>query len=126
MSQDAVFVDHTGRRRQVFTAVGAFLGAVLVSVLSLLIAGLLGASPVPLPGLPGGGQGAQHRDDTADGFGDRPATTRAPTPATTTPTTAAPPVRATPPAVTPSATPSVRKGNRPSTHPGNGRPSRSR
>jgi hypothetical protein len=54
-----VFVDLTGRRRRLVTALGIAAALVLVAAIALVIAGVLGASPVPLPGLPRGGQGAQ-------------------------------------------------------------------
>jgi hypothetical protein len=62
---DPVFVDRSGRRRRLFTALGAGLGVLLMAGCALLIAGVLGASPVPLPGLPQHGR-------YQDGLGSAP------------------------------------------------------
>lgn len=50
-----VFVDGTGRRRRVAVVSGVALGVGLLLSLVMIVAGLLGASPVRLPGLPGAG-----------------------------------------------------------------------
>lgn len=47
-----VFVDRSGRRRRIVITAGAGAGVLVVVALGLLVAGLFGASPVPLPGLP--------------------------------------------------------------------------
>ncbi|MET7392403.1 hypothetical protein ABZS66_02760 [Dactylosporangium sp. NPDC005572] len=110
-----MFVDHTGRRRRLFTVLGAGLGVLLIAGGALLIAGLLGSSPVPLPGLPASGQGGRAevpalRPET--GVSSRP-----------------PVVRTTPPpkGATPAAAPTTdQPGNRRTSHPGNGNPKPSR
>jgi hypothetical protein len=124
---DPVFVDRSGRRRRLFTSLGAGLGVLLAASFLLLIAGLMGTSPVPLPGLPQSGQGGQHRDGAGSGVGTAPSRTGAPaSPApgggpggsggTTGATSAAT-------AGSPSA--SVHD-NRRSSHPGNPKPSRTK
>jgi hypothetical protein len=127
-----VFVDPTGRRRRLVTVAGAAVGLGLLSALALLVAGLLGASPVPLPGLPQGGQGAQQAvvpaeappsADPVDPTTSRPAqapagapasapagrTATTPTPASSSPSPCRPP-----------------RGNRPTECPGNPHPGRSK
>jgi hypothetical protein len=47
-----VFVDRSGRRRRLVVASGAAFGVLVLLALTMLVAGLFGASPVPLPGLP--------------------------------------------------------------------------
>lgn len=64
---DPVFVDRSGRRRRLFTGLGAGLGVLLAAGSLLLVAGLMGTSPVPLPGLPQSGQRGQHRDGEKSG-----------------------------------------------------------
>ncbi|MER7006690.1 hypothetical protein ABT297_27125 [Dactylosporangium sp. NPDC000555] len=79
---EPVFMDLGGRRRRLFTALGVAIGVLLIAGGALLIAGLLGSSPVPLPGLPDRGQGMQRGDaDGAGGLGTpassaRPVTVR--------------------------------------------------
>ncbi|MEV8516344.1 hypothetical protein [Dactylosporangium sp. NPDC051484] len=126
---EPVFMDRGGRRRRLFTALGAAIGVLLIAGGGLLIAGLLGSSPVPLPGLPSNGQGMLQRGD-ADGAGVLG--TRAPAPApsarsvTVRPqvsTAAAGPATPTP---TPGATTDKPGKNKPS-HPGNNpKPSRTK
>jgi hypothetical protein len=114
-------MDRRGRRRRLFTALGAGLGVLLVAGVGLLVAGLLGSSPVPLPGLPDNGQGMLQRGDGggADGIGP------APTPAVpkTTSRTQTPGPAGSTPAVSVST---EKPGNRKTTHPGNPKPSRTR
>ncbi|GAA4259264.1 hypothetical protein [Dactylosporangium darangshiense] len=112
-------MDRSGRRRRLFTVLGAGAGILLIAVGGLLIAGLLGSSPVPLPGLPNNGRGVLQRGNTdGDGLGT------APVPAART-TSARPRAGATTPAA--AATPTTDKpGNRPTVHPGNGKPSRTK
>jgi hypothetical protein len=127
----SVFVDPTGRRRRLVTVAGAAAGLGLVSALALLLAGLLGASPVPLPGLPQGGQGAQEavvpaEVPSADPAG--PATSR-PTRAPAGAPASAPAGPGTATAPTSSSAPPGRppRGNRPTDHPGgNPHPERSK
>ena len=124
-----VFVDLTGRRRRLVTALGVGAGLLLVAAIALLIAAVLGASPVPLPGLPRGGQGAQQgtvvpaellpsaepaasaTPPSARGTSVAPSTSSAATPA---------------PAATASSAAPTHRGNKPTDNPGNGRPSRSK
>lgn len=47
-----VFVDRSGRRHRIVVASGAAAGVLVLLALIMLVAGLFGASPVPLPGLP--------------------------------------------------------------------------
>src|SRR6185369_7694434 len=47
-----VFVDRSGRRHRIVVASGAAAGVLVVLALGMLVAGLFGASPLPLPGLP--------------------------------------------------------------------------
>jgi hypothetical protein len=110
------------------TALGVAAALVLVAALALVIAGVLGAAPVPLPGLPRGGQGAQQGTvvpadllpsaEPAASATSRPA--RAPSAPSTS--SAAP----APTAPTSSSAAPPRHGNKPSEHPGNGRPSRAK
>jgi hypothetical protein len=125
-----VFVDLTGRRRRLVTAVGMLAALLLMAAIALLIAGVLGASPVPLPGLPQGGQGAQQEAvvpvevftsaEPAVSATSRPA--RAPG---VPPDAGAAPVPAQPDPSSSAPEPPAR-GNRPSSHPGNPRPSKSK
>jgi hypothetical protein len=46
-----VFVDRSGRRQRLVLVSGAAAGVLLVAALAMLVAGLVGASPIPLPGL---------------------------------------------------------------------------
>jgi hypothetical protein len=126
----SVFVDPTGRRRRVVTAAGIAIGLALAAVVGLLIAGLFGAGPVPLPGLPAGGRGAQEVvvpaavPTSAEPSGRTtsrpadPAASRPPAGGSVAPAPAAPSA---------SSSPSTRtRGNRPTEHPGNPRTSRSK
>ena len=111
-------MDRSGRRRRLVTALGAAAGVLLIAVGALLIAGLLGSSPVPLPGLPNGGQGVLQRGDAGgDGLGTAPAPTAVrsatPRPRATTETAVSP-------------TPDGRPGNRPPSHPGNPKSSKAK
>ncbi|MDG6100840.1 hypothetical protein Daura_02115 [Dactylosporangium aurantiacum] len=125
---DPVFVDRSGRRRRLFTGLGAGMGVLLVLGASLLIAGLLGSSPVPLPGLPQSGQGAQHRDGAGSG-GIAPAPSRTSAVPRPTPTGAPPavpagsttggPAAGSPPASEP-------HDSRRTSHPANAKPSRTK
>ncbi len=126
---DPVFVDRSGRRRRLFTILGAGLGVLLAAGSLLLVAGLMGSSPVPLPGLPQSGQGGQHRD----GAGTAPGHTSAPprpsrtaTPAAgsgTKPGSSLPPPSSSLPV---SLSPSDPHDNRKTAHPGNAKPSRTK
>lgn len=91
----------------------------------LLVAGLLGTSPVPLPGLPQSGQGGHHRDGAGSGVGTAPDRTSAP--ARPSPTSAPAASNGNGNAGTagsPSA--SDPHDNRKTSHPGNPKPSRTR
>jgi hypothetical protein len=125
-----VFVDLTGRRRRLVILAGVLAGLLLTTAMALLVAGVFGASPVPLPGLPQGGQGAQQEAVVPAGAvpsADRAASTTsrpariptAPSDPTATPTSAQP-------APSSSAPEPRTRGNRPSTHPGNPRHSKTK
>ncbi|MFF5230780.1 hypothetical protein [Dactylosporangium sp. NPDC000521] len=121
---DPVFVDRSGRRRRLFTILGAGLGVLLVAGCALLIAGLLGASPVPLPGLPENGQMGRHQA----GLGTAP-TSGTPARPSAKPTSARPaaaPVTGGGASPSPSASASEPHDNRKTAHPGNPRPSRTK
>jgi hypothetical protein len=47
-----VFVDRSGRRRRLVAVVGSTLAVVLVAGLGLLLAGLVGGTPLNVPGFP--------------------------------------------------------------------------
>jgi hypothetical protein len=129
-----VFVDTTGRRRRLGVGLGVALAGALVTGLSLLVAGLLGASPVALPGFPAGGQGgAQRGHGVVVQPGEEPSgpssapggsATRAPAPGAGPSGTGAA-ASSTGPAASPSPSTS-RRGNRPTEHPGNPKSSRTR
>ena len=128
-----VFVDPTGRRRRLITVAGAAVGIVLASALALLVAGMLGASPVPLPGLPQDGRGAHEAVVPADvppsAGPTGPATSpppRAPAgqPAGAPAGTASAGGAATPASSAPTGRPP--RGNRPTEHPGNPNPRKSK
>lgn len=114
---DPVFVDRSGRWRRLFTGLGAGLGVLLAAGAMLLVAGL-GASPLPLPLLPAGGQGGQHGDTADAGLGTRPspisgAASRRPSAS---------------PSASPPASPSAGEthDNRKTSHPGDPKPSRTK
>jgi hypothetical protein len=123
-SSGQVFVDASGRRRRLVTVIGAVLGSLLAVGIAVLVAGMVGAVPLPLPGLPASGQGIQdgqhgpaaeptRADPSASptGTGRTPAPTSrgVPTAATTPPVGSAPTGDAS----------ATTRGNRPSVHPGN-------
>ncbi|MEV0131925.1 hypothetical protein AB0H83_26110 [Dactylosporangium sp. NPDC050688] len=95
--------------------------------LLLLVAGLLGSSPVPLPGLPQGGQGAQHRDDAESGIAPAPSRTGAdPRPSPTGAPPAVPAGATTGGPAAGSSAASSPHDNRRTSHPGNAKPSRTK
>lgn len=108
-----VFVDGSGRRRRLILVAGSAIGVLVVLALVMLVAGLFGASPVHLPGLPGG----QATDARQPGR-----TTGAPSgpDAATNPAQAASPTASTSPIVSPSADPTSRRHvpTQTPTHPG--------
>ncbi|MEU7869900.1 hypothetical protein [Dactylosporangium sp. NPDC049140] len=111
-------MDRGGRRRRLFTALGAALGLLLSVGGALLVAGLLGSSPIPLPGLPGGRQGLIERGGAGE-VGVAPLASNG--------HRSAPPTVATRTTPGPSAaTTTERPGNRPTTKPGNAKPSRTK
>ncbi|WP_238007295.1 hypothetical protein KZZ52_02500 [Dactylosporangium sp. AC04546] len=111
-------MDRTGRRRRLFTVLGAGLGVLVIAGGALLIAGLLGSSPVPLPGLPERGQGGR-----AGLSGVQQPDSGTPTrPPAVVRTTTQPPKGTTP---TTAATTDL-PGNRKTSHPGNANPKPSR
>jgi hypothetical protein len=124
-----VFVDRTGRRRRLVTAFGVGVGLVLAAVMALIVAGVFGASPVPLPGLPRGGQGAQEgtvvpAEMAPAGGPSEPTTSR---PARVPSATPVPGSGAPAASVSSSSAPSrPPRGNKPSEHPGNPHPGRSK
>jgi hypothetical protein len=126
---DPVFVDRSGRRRRLFTGLGAGLGMLLVAGSLLLAAGLLGTSPVPLPGLPQSGQGGIHRDGAGPGGSAVPGRTG--TPARSSPprsSGAAATGAAGSPGSGTAGSPAASEphDNRKTSHPGNPKPSRTR
>lgn len=56
---DPVFVDRTGRRRRLAVLAGVSVGVGLLASLGLIVAGLLGGAPMPIPHWPDGG--SQHQ-----------------------------------------------------------------
>jgi len=124
-----VFVDLTGRRRRLVTAVGMVAALLLMAAIALLIAGVLGASPVPLPGLPQGGQGAQQEAvvpaEVFTSVEPAASATSGPGRAPGTPEASGAPGPAQP-ATSSSAPEPTTRGNRPTTHPGNPRASKSK
>ncbi|MGY0232063.1 hypothetical protein [Longispora urticae] len=120
-----VFVDPSGRRRGPVRILGLVLGGGLVVLTALLVAGLLGASPVPLPGWPGAEPARTGQPPTTPG-NPRPT----PKPGTARPVVTPPGTRAPRPTVsgapTPTAVPTTNPGsdNRhvPSPKPSRGRP----
>jgi hypothetical protein len=115
-------MDRRGRRRPLLIALGAAAGVVLASMAGLLIGGLFGTSPVPLPGLPDRGQGIQPRDD---GAGLAPAPPASPRPVSPRPVSPRPATSAAPATVT-APTSATHPGNKPTSHPGNAKPERTR
>jgi hypothetical protein len=124
---DPVFVDRSGRRRRLFTSLGAGLGVLLAAGSLLLVAGLLGTSPVPLPGLPQSGQGGgHHRDGAESGVGTAPSRTGAPDRPSPTLTGASDGAAGTTSGAAGSPSASEPHDNRKSSHPGNPKPSRTK
>ena len=128
---DAVFVDRTGRRRLVFTILGLGLGAVLLAAVALLVAGLTGTGPVTLPGLPErehavkrGEVGPVGWSPTASAAPSRSAGSATSPP--DRPAVTANPSSPGPAATATSSSPAAKHGNRPSTHPGNPKPTRTK
>ncbi|MGI5241889.1 hypothetical protein ACQEVU_28055 [Dactylosporangium sp. CA-139066] len=115
-------MDRSGRRRRLVTALGAAFGILLIAVGGLLIAGLLGSSPVPLPGLPNDGQGVLQRGGADGRLGTAPAPAVPSAVARPHTTTAGATPAASP---TPAAT-TGKPGNRPTSHPGNNKPSKAK
>src|SRR5690348_12004063 len=95
-------MDRSGRRRRLVIAAGAALGVLLIAIGGLLIAGLLGSSPLPLPGLPNNGQGTLQRGGTdGDGLGTAPARAPAADPTSARPRATAGPTSAASPTPAP-------------------------
>ncbi|WP_412539237.1 hypothetical protein R8Z50_25760 [Longispora sp. K20-0274] len=124
-----VFVDPSGRRRGLVRLVGALVGGGLAVLLALLVAGLLGASPVTLPGWPGAEPARSEAPGTGSGTGaaptPRPTAGRAATggPGAPTPghgTTA--PTGAPPPTTVPTTNPGSDNRHVPTPKPSHGRP----
>jgi hypothetical protein len=123
---DPVFVDRSGRRRRLFTGLGAGLGVLLAAGSLLLVAGLLGGSPVPLPGLPQGGQAGHHRDGAESGVGTAPSRAGAPASPTRGSRSSSPTAATTAGGAPGSPSVSEPHGNRKTSHPGNPQPSRTK
>ena len=104
-----VFVDRSGRRRRLFTLLGAGFGVLLLIGLIAVVASLFGGGPGQLPGWPGQGGAAEVKPSAVE-------------PATQPTTTA--------PSATPSATPSLKKSSAPpgqtNTHRPTAKPSNTR
>lgn len=116
-----IFVDRTGNRRRWFTALGAAGGTLLITALAVLVAGIFGAGPAHLPGLPGLAP-QQPLGVTAKPAGTASSTTSSQVTNPTARTTSAAPT----PAVTPSPTPTKITG-KPTSGPSHPvRPSKSR
>ncbi|GAA2354113.1 hypothetical protein GCM10010170_045950 [Dactylosporangium salmoneum] len=113
-------MDRSGRRRRLITALGAGLGVLLFAGVGLLVAGLLGSSPIPVPGLPDSGRGALQQRDAGGGLAPAPAPAASGPPATRRPRTSAGAATPSPAATT------AKPGNRPTTHPGNPKSSRTK
>src|SRR5690242_19368089 len=123
---EAVFVDPTGRRRRLVVAAGLGLGAILLAAIAVLVAGLTGAAPVPLPGLPGANHGVMRGEvgavdpapaHTPDGRSRTPSPAPSPAPAAGATTGAS--LTASPTSPSPTGPP----GHRRTAHPGNPKPS---
>ena len=126
---DAVFVDRTGRRRRVFTILGLGVGAVLLAAVALLVAGLTGTAPVTLPGLPVREHAVMRGEVGPVASTASPAPKRSSRSATSppdSPAVAAGPSNPRPAATVTSSPPAVTHGNRPSTHPGHPKPTRTK
>jgi hypothetical protein len=126
-SVNPVFVDRSGRRRRFAKVAGAGFGGLLVVALGLLGAAVSGASPLPIPGLPGAGHNAEGQNATpAATPGTAPTLGTAQTPRPLPRLTSSPVSRQVPtPAVTISVATSVQRGQ-PSTHPAHPTPSKSK
>ncbi|MDT5027018.1 MAG: hypothetical protein QOE61_3444 [Micromonosporaceae bacterium] len=125
-SVNPVFVDRSGRRRQFAKLAGAVLGGLLVVALGLLGAAVSGASPLPIPGLPGVGHNAEGQNATpaaTPGTASTLGTAQTPGPLPRTTRSPVPRQGSTPPVTTSVAT--VQHGQAPS-HPAHPTPSRSK
>jgi hypothetical protein len=127
---EAVFLDRTGRRRRLVVAAGLGLGGILLAAIAVLVAGLTGAAPLPLPGLPGANHGVVRGEvgavDPATSPSGRvrtPSPVPSPVPAAGGATGGSPtasPTSSTQP------TPTGPPGHRRTAHPGNPKPSRTK
>jgi hypothetical protein len=127
---ESVFVDRTGRRRRLVVAAGLGLGGILLAAIAVLVAGLSGAAPLPLPGLPGtnhgvmrGEVGAVDPDPIRSPNGRSRTPSPSPMPAAGAATGGSP--TASPTSST-QATPTGPPGHRRTAHPGNPKPSRTK
>lgn len=129
-SSGQVFVDASGRRRRLVTVIGAVLGSILAVGIAVVVAGMVGAVPLPLPGLPASGQGVQDGQGgpAAEPTRSQPSASPRGTGRTPAPTsTGVPTAATTPPAgSTPGGDASTTRGNRPTVHPGNPKSSRTK
>jgi hypothetical protein len=120
---DAVFVDRTGRRRWLVLGLGLGIAVVLLGAIALLVAALAGASPVPIPGLPGADQHQVVRGEAGAVKPSPTQTFRRPSPSPSPrPVQASPTPSASAVTVSPTGPP----GHRRTAHPGNPKPSRTK
>jgi hypothetical protein len=126
---ETVFLDPTGRRRRLVVAAGLGLSGILLAAIAVLVAGLSGAAPLPLPGLPGANHGVMRGEVGAvDPAPARsPGQSHPPSPAPS-PVPAAGGDRS--PTASPTSstqlTPTGPPGHRRTAHPGNPKPSRTK
>jgi len=106
-----VFVDRSGRRRRLFTLVGAGFGVLLLIGLIAVVASLFGGGPSQLPGWPGQGGAAELKPSAVEATA-QPTTA---TPAAVTSNTSPAPVKTT------SAPPGQTNTHRPTAKPSNTR-----
>jgi len=127
-----VFLDPTGRRRRLVIAAGLGLGGILLAAIAVLVAGLSGAAPLPLPGLPGPNHGVMRGEvgavdpapaRTPGGRVQTPSPVPSPAPAAGGATGGSP--TASPTSST-QLTPTGPPGHRRTDHPGNPKPSRTK
>jgi hypothetical protein len=119
---DAVFVDRTGRRRWLVVGLGLWIAAVLLGAIALLVAALTGASPVPIPGLPGSDRNQVVRGEAGVVEPSASHASRRPSPRLGPPS----PTRSAAVSPSSSASPTGPPGHRRTAHPGNPKPSRTK
>jgi hypothetical protein len=128
---ETVFLDPTGRRRRLVVAAGLGLGGILLAAIAVLVAGLSGAAPLPLPGLPGANHGVMRGEVGAVD----PAPARSPVGPGHTPSPAPSPAPAAGaaggspsagPTTSALSSPTAPPEHRRTAHPGNPKPSRTK